>query len=112
LETNYSAWKKPREKIDHHAVAAAHSKKQEPEDPGHHIRMDHRVVGTSHSKRERIRNPGHRDEQPILRWELTALHTGFAECRYPKDSNYLMTTKSMMDHLNPSRGYQTTCCKL
>jgi hypothetical protein len=43
-----------------------------------------------------------------LRWELTAFPTGFAELRYPKDLNYLMTIKNMMGHRNPSPGYQTT----
>jgi hypothetical protein len=41
------------------------------------------------------------------KWERYALPEGFAECRYPKDSSYLKTSKSMTDHKNPNYGYQT-----
>jgi hypothetical protein len=45
----------------------------------------------------------------IKTWEPTALPIGFAGLRYPEVSSYLMTTKGMMDHRNPSHGYLTTC---
>jgi hypothetical protein len=38
------------------------------------------------------------------KWEHHALPEGFAEQKYPKDSNYPMISKSMMDHRNPSLG--------
>jgi hypothetical protein len=32
--------------------------------------------------------------------------TGFAKRKYPRDLSYLMISKSMMDHMNPSHGIQ------
>jgi hypothetical protein len=40
------------------------------------------------------------------KWGCYALPEGFAECRYPKDSNYPTTSKSMMGHKNPNYGCQ------
>jgi hypothetical protein len=40
------------------------------------------------------------------RWEADALPIGFNGLRYPEALNYLTTTKSMMDHRNPSLGLQ------
>jgi hypothetical protein len=42
------------------------------------------------------------------RWARYALPEGFAECGYPKDSNYHTISKSMMGHKNLDYGYQTT----
>jgi hypothetical protein len=40
------------------------------------------------------------------RWARHALHAGFAERGYPKDSTYHMTTKNMMGRKNQRYGYQ------
>jgi hypothetical protein len=40
------------------------------------------------------------------KWGRYALPKGFAEHRYPKGLNYRTTNKNMMDHKNPSYGYQ------
>jgi hypothetical protein len=42
------------------------------------------------------------------KWERYALPKGFAERRYPKDSSYITTRKSMMGHKNPNYGYLMT----
>jgi hypothetical protein len=43
------------------------------------------------------------------RWGHHALPARFASRQYPKASNYLMTSKSMMDLRSHSHGFQTTC---
>jgi hypothetical protein len=40
------------------------------------------------------------------KWERYALLEGFAEHRYPKDSSYLTTSKSMTHHKNLNYGFQ------
>jgi hypothetical protein len=42
------------------------------------------------------------------RWVRYALPGGFAECEYPKDSNYHTISRNMMGHKNLGYGYQTT----
>jgi hypothetical protein len=104
-------------RMDHCTVAAALSMKEELDDPSH------RIENPTYPVKEMLgiqsHNLGSTDlatsamsattKMGKLRWELTALPTGFTECRCPKDSNYLMTTKNMTDHRNPRHGYQTTC---
>jgi hypothetical protein len=41
------------------------------------------------------------------KWEHYVLPEGFRERRYQKDSSYLTTSKSMIDHKNPNYGCQT-----
>jgi hypothetical protein len=48
-------------------------------------------------------------EDDKKRWARYALPEGFAEHEYQKDSSCHTISKSMMDHKNPRRGYQTTC---
>jgi hypothetical protein len=47
------------------------------------------------------------------RWGRRALPAGFAPPQSPRDSNYLMTSKSTTDHRNHNHGYQIICkqCK-
>jgi hypothetical protein len=43
------------------------------------------------------------------RWEHHALLAEFALRQYPKDSNYLMTSKNTTDHRNHNHGSQIIC---
>jgi hypothetical protein len=40
------------------------------------------------------------------RWGHHALPAGFAPLQFPRDSSYLMISKSMMDHRNHNHGSQ------
>jgi hypothetical protein len=40
------------------------------------------------------------------RWGHRALPVGFAPFQFPRDSSYLMISKSMTDHWNHNHGYQ------
>jgi hypothetical protein len=88
---------------------------RKPKDPVHLVRdiIDHegKTQGISSHRPGKIGHvmSGMKEIMKMRKkkWERYALHKGFVESRYPKDSSYLTTSKNMMDHKNPNYGCQT-----
>jgi hypothetical protein len=90
-----------------------------PRSPRHHNSPRHRSVVTDlghhhQSSTEEQENFDPRIEGTVMktikkRWEYHALLTEFTQHQYPKDSSYLMTSKSMMGHRSHSHGSRIIC---
>jgi hypothetical protein len=98
---------------NHRDSTAAPGMGAEVDDPGHH--SEHTVIHMREmqeiqSHKHKSTNSATSGTNTIMRMkknqlELPALPTGFAECKYQKDSSYLMISRNTMDPRNPSRSY-------
>jgi hypothetical protein len=82
----------------------------EADDPG----LCHHDTTIAQGTKEEVDDPDPRDIHMItkttkLRWGHRVSLVEFAEHRYPKDSSYPMTSRSMMGHRNHSHSYQIIC---
>jgi hypothetical protein len=131
--TDCNTGKNPRSGTGLHTITIVIDAREQPEDPDPRMRKYHHAVTTAldavveaddlglhrqgtttaRDTEEEADGPNlqymHTTTKTTkLQWEHYALPTGFTEHQYPKDSNYPMISRSMMDHKSPSRGYQTT----
>jgi hypothetical protein len=94
---------------DYHAITAVLGAGVVADDLGHHCKDT-----TKAQSMEEPKGPGLPPRHTTMkmmkkRWERRALLIEFAPHQYPRVSNYIMTSKSMMDPRNRNRGSQIIC---
>jgi hypothetical protein len=92
---------------DHQAVTIVLGAEAGVDDPGHHHQNTATAQGTKEPKDLSLPRKRTTTKTTKRRWELHALLAEFAALPYPKDSNYPMISRNMMDLMSHSHGSQT-----
>jgi hypothetical protein len=92
---------------DHHTVTTVLGIEVEVDDLGRHHQNDATIQRTKEPDDLELLVKNVTMKTTKRRWGRHALPAGFASRQYPKVSNYLMTSKSMMDLRSHNHGFQT-----
>jgi hypothetical protein len=78
------------------------------DDLGHHCQNTTKAQDTEEPKDPGLPSKNTITKTTKKRWEHSALLKEFAPCLYPKDSNYPMISRNMIDLRSHSHGSQIT----
>jgi hypothetical protein len=92
--------------LDHHAITIVLGARAGVDDLGHHHQSTTTVQGTNEPEDPSLPRRRTTTKTTKIRWELHGLLAEFAALLYPKDLNYPMINRNMMDLRSHSHGSQ------